>query len=380
MESIIYPGFLITAVGNGHERLVSMLTRRSVIGGLAAMPAVSASHAAKPVKIRFGLGFQFVADNPFTSGSPLATAHDAFYFEQEFRNEPNVQIEWLRMKGQGPQLNEAFANGQIDFAGEGDLPSLIGRSRGLRTKILMASGTKTHTWLAVPPDSTIKSIEQLRGAKVAIFRGTNRQLAVDKILAAHGLSEKDLQVYNMDIAASYAALATKNIDAAWGDSDIVALQDQGLAKVIYTTKGDDARLTRNSCLNVSETFERDHPDLVARVVKVLVQAAFWSSQEANRDALMDLWAKSGLSPRIIRAEFDGEALAYRMSPLLDPFVHEAYRSLARQARIYGLVRNDVSVDDWFEPRYLLTALRELNLEHAWTQYDPSGKPLKQAPA
>ena len=357
-----------------------MLTRRSVIGGLAAMPAVSASHAAKPVKIRFGLGFQFVADNPFTSGSPLATAHDAFYFEQEFRNEPNVQIEWLRMKGQGPQLNEAFANGQIDFAGEGDLPSLIGRSRGLRTKILMASGTKTHTWLAVPPDSTIKSIEQLRGAKVAIFRGTNRQLAVDKILAAHGLSEKDLQVYNMDIAASYAALSTKNIDAAWGDSDIVALQDQGLAKVIYTTKGDDARLTRNSCLNVSETFERDHPDLVARVVKVLVQAAFWSSQEANRDALMDLWAKSGLSPRIIRAEFDGEALAYRMSPLLDPFVHEAYRSLARQARIYGLVRNDVSVDDWFEPRYLLTALRELNLEHAWTQYDPSGKPLKQAPA
>ncbi len=344
------------------------------------MPAASAARATEPVKIRFGLGFQFVDDNPFTSGSPLATAHNAFYFEREFRDEPNIQIEWLRLKGQGPQLNEAFANGQIDFAGEGDLPSLIGRSRGLKTKILMASGTKTHTWLAVPPDSPIKSIEQLRGAKVAIFRGTNRQLAVDNILAAHGLSEKDLQVYNMDIAASYAALASRNIDAAWGDSDIVAIQDKGLAKVIYTTKGDDARLTRNSCLNVSETFERDHPDLVARVVKVMVQASFWSSQESNRDALMDLWAKSGLSAHIIRAEFDDEKLAYRMSPLLDPFIREAYRSLARQARAYGLVRNDVSVDDWFEPRYLQAALAALNLEHAWTPYDPGGKPIKQAPA
>src|SRR6202000_545149 len=121
---------------------------------------------------------------------------------------------------------------------------LIGRSRGLRTKILMAAGVRTHTWLAVPKGSTITSIEQRRGGRVALFRGTNRQLAVDNILAAHGLSERDLQVFNMDIASSYAALATKSIDAAWGDSDIVTLQDQGLAKIIYTTKGDTARFTR----------------------------------------------------------------------------------------------------------------------------------------
>jgi sulfonate transport system substrate-binding protein len=329
------------------------------------------------VAVRFGLGFQFVNDNPFTSSTTLATAHNAFFLEDEFRGDPNVRIEWLRMKGQGPQLNEAFANAQIDFAGEGDLPSLIGRSRGLRSKILMASGTKSHNWLAVPAGSGISTIEQLRGAKVAIFRGTNRQIAIDRILAAHGLTERDLQVYNMDIANAYAALASNNIDAAWGDSDIVEIQDRGLAKIIYTTKGDDPRFTRNSCLIVSETFERDHPDLVARVVKVLVKAAYWSSQEANRDALVNLWAKSGLSPRVIRAEFDDDTLASRMSPLHDPFIHEAYRSLASQAKEYGLVRTDVPVDDWFEPRYLEAALRELGMEQAWTPYDASGKPTNQ---
>jgi sulfonate transport system substrate-binding protein len=358
-------------------------TRRSVLHRLAAVTAGAAAaaraRAAEPVAIRFGLGFQFVSDNPFTSSSPLATAHNAFFFEEEFSGDPNVRIEWSRLKGQGPQLNEAFANTQIDFAGEGDLPSLIGRSRGLRTKILMASGIRSHTWLAVPTGSAISTVEQLRGARVAIFRGTNRQLAIDKVLAAHGLTERDLQVFNMDIANAYAALASKSIDAAWGDSDIVEIQDKGLAKIIYTTKGDDARFTRNSCLNVSETFERDHPDLVARVVKVMVKAAYWSSQEANRDALMELWGKSGLPPRVIRAEFEGDKLAYRMSPLLDPFVREAYRSLARQAKEYGLVRSEVSADNWFEPRYLDAALKELGMQHVWTPCDASGKPLDRQP-
>ncbi len=90
---------------------------------------------------------------------------------------------------------------------------------------------------------------------------------------------------------------------------------------------------------------------------------------------MELWGKSGLPPRVIRAEFDDDKLAYRMSPLLDPFIHEVYRSLARQAKEYGLVRTDVPVDDWFEPRYLDAALREPGLEQAWTPYDAEGKPL-----
>jgi len=93
---------------------------------------------------------------------------------------------------------------------------------------------------------------------------------------------------------------------------------------------------------------------------------------------MALWAKSGRSERVIRAEFDADPLAYHMSPLLDPFVIGAYRNLARQAREYGLVRNDVSIDDWFEPRYLQAALRQLGLENAWDSYDPGGKPLDKA--
>ena len=45
--------------------------------------------------------------------------------DDAFRNDPNVQIKWLFFAGAGPAVNEAIANEQIDFALQGDLPSVI---------------------------------------------------------------------------------------------------------------------------------------------------------------------------------------------------------------------------------------------------------------
>jgi sulfonate transport system substrate-binding protein len=47
---------------------------------------------------------------------------------------------------------------------------------------------------------------------------------------------------------------------------------------------------------------------------------------------------------------------------------------ARQAKEYGLIRREVSVDGWFDPQFLSAALKQLELEHFWTRYDGNGKP------
>ncbi|MBD4988119.1 ABC transporter substrate-binding protein, partial [Xanthomonas citri pv. citri] len=79
--------------------------------------------------------------------------------------------------GAGPAVNEAFANNQLDFALQGDLPQIIGRANGLKTKILLASGAHAPIYLAVPKDSPIRKVADLKGRKVSIFRGTNNHLA-----------------------------------------------------------------------------------------------------------------------------------------------------------------------------------------------------------
>ena len=146
-----------------------------------------------------------------------ATARAGEFLEKEFADDPNIKIEWTFFKGAGPAVNEGFANDQLDFAYQGDLPALIGRATGLKTKYLLASGARKPLYLAAAKDSGIKSIEDLKGRKIALQRGTNGHLAAIKILEAHGLTERDVQVVNLDSAGTVAALTSKDIDAAFGD-------------------------------------------------------------------------------------------------------------------------------------------------------------------
>jgi len=336
-----------------------------------AVPTAS----SEPLTIRFGFASIGVDNRPFAGGSPAATAHAGHYMEDALKDEPGIKVEWYFFKGAGPAVNEAIANGQLDFAWQGDLPSVIGRASGLKTKILLANAAHAPMYLAVPAGSSITSVKDLRGKKVAIFRGTNNHLAVVKVLAANGLTERDLQVLNMDNATTTAALASKDIDAAFGNFPLISLHEVGRAKIVYTTKGDNPAFERQSAVLVTEAFEASHPQLVAKIVKAIVAAARWSSDEANRDALMEIWAKSGTPASVFRYDFADQPLRYRNTPIIDPFLIEQYRVQAKQAKEFGLVRRDIDVKGWFEPRYLEQALQELGLEGYWTRYGVDGKPL-----
>ncbi|MGY2047891.1 ABC transporter substrate-binding protein [Methylobacterium sp. JK268] len=349
-----------------------LLTRGLVLALALLLPAAA---FAEPVTIRFGFASIGVDNRPFAGGSTAALAHAEHYVEDALKDEPGVTVAWSFFKGAGPAVNEAFANGQLDFALQGDLPSVIGRASGLKTKILLATEAHAPTYLAVPADSSIASVKDLKGKKVAIFRGTNLHLAAVKILAANGLSERDLQVINLDIAGANAALASRNVDAVFGNHPLIALVEQGAAKIVYSTKGDDPSLERQAAVLVTEAFEAAHPRLVAKVVEALVRAAAWASNEANREALIAVWTRNGIAASVYRYDLDGQSLAQRTSPLIDPFLIEQYRVQAQQAKAYGLVRRDVDVHGWFEPRYLEQALKDLGLEKTWTRLGTDGRPL-----
>jgi sulfonate transport system substrate-binding protein len=354
---------------------ISRLSRRHLLAAAVLVGVAPTVAAAEPLTIRFGFASTGVDNRPFSGGTPAATAHAGRYVETALKDDPDIKVEWYFFKGAGPAVNEAIANGQLDFAWQGDLPSVIGRANGLKTKILMANGAHAPMYLAVPVGSPINSVKELRGKKVVIFRGTNNHLAAVKVLAANGLSERDLQVLNMDNATTTAALASKYVDAAFGNYPLISLIETERAKIVYTTKGDNPAFERHSAVLVTAAFEAAHPRIVTKIVKALVEAAHWSSDEANRDALMEIWARSGTPAAVFRYDFDGQPLRYRNSPVIDPFLIEQYRSQARLAKEFGLLRRDVDVKGWFELRYLDQALKDLGLEDYWPRYGTDGKPL-----
>lgn len=184
-------------------------------GAIAALAfSMSISHAGNPSIIRIGVAQSAIGNPPTFAGSSIAIAHSKGWIEEEFKRD-NIKIEWYFFKGAGPAVNEALTNRQIDFAAQGDLPSIIGKSGGLKTRLVFASATRAYIYLAVPPDSAIKSVKDLRNKRVSIFKGTNAHLPINRLLEANGLTERDLKVVNLDKAGSQAALATRAIDAAF---------------------------------------------------------------------------------------------------------------------------------------------------------------------
>jgi sulfonate transport system substrate-binding protein len=358
-----------------------MITRRIVLAGLAgalASPAIGTAQTAKPLTVRFGFANVGVDNRQFSGGSALAVAHAEHYFEKELADSPNVRIEYFFFKGAGPAVNEAFANSQLDFASQGDLPQVVGRASGLKTRQLGANGAHGPMYLAVPAKSELRSVKELKGRKVSIFRGTNNHLAAVKVLAANGLTERDLQGINMDEASTNAALATGNIDAAFGNFGLLLLERQGLVKIIYTTKGDNPAFERQGTLIADDGFVTRNPDVTQKIVTGFVKAAHWSSQEENRDAFFEISARSGRPASAYDGDFSRQTLKYRNSPLIDDYLLEQYRTQARQAKEYGLIRRDVSIDGWFDPQFVQAALKQLGLEHFWPRYDAVGKPQDKA--
>ena len=256
---------------------------------------------------------------------------------------------------------------------------MVGRANGLKTKLLVASGVRNNLYLVAPAASPLSSIKDIRDHKVSIFRGTNGHLVAINVLAAHGLTERDIKGVNLDAGSAQAALVSNGVDAAFGGYEWFKVRDQGLAKVIYSTQGQDPRIRvrpRCWCAGSSSATTRRRcrrwsmsscaPRAGPRTRPIATRCS--SSGE-----------KSGVPYASWAAEFDKQDLAARNSPLIDDFIIARYKAVVADALKLKLIRREVSVDGWFDDRYLKQALRTQGLEHYWTRYDAAGKCRGRAP-
>jgi sulfonate transport system substrate-binding protein len=343
-------------------------------GGLAVGTALGSTpaFAAAPTTIRIGVAQPAIGTPPGFYGSSASIAHAKGWIEEEFKAD-GTRIEWIFFKGAGPAVNEALTNDQLDFAMQGDLPSIVGRAGGLKTKILLGSGIRANIYLAVPPDSPIRSIKDLRGKRVSIFKGTNAHLPVMRILESAGLTEKDIRGINLDSGTSRAAIATKDIDAAFGGVDLLVLRNQGLARIVYTSKGDNPVYTRQSHVLVTERFANANPDATQRVVNALVRTARWCSDDSNRDEIFRLWARTGFPYEVWKEDYDGEPLRVRFNPRFDAFLRDRYRDAVEQAVRFKLTRKSFDTTHWLDASYVDKAVQTLKLQNYWPEYQPNGK-------
>lgn len=325
------------------KRVISLFAAPALAGLLAF-----SAQADELKEIRIAVP-DLSAGTQHSGGGIVDVLRDQQIFEKAFADQ-GIKIQWSFFKGAGPVINEAFANGQVDLAYLGDLAAIIGKSNGLDTRLLSASARGVKQYLGVVPGSGIKTLQDLKGKRVAIFRGTATQLSFDAALASVGLSEKDVKVINLDFNAAVAALAAKQIDASWGSSGLTALQAKGLAELPLNTKDLGGAGSVQSVLVGTGKFVDGHPEAVAKLLKAQQQAVEWLTQDSNKDAYVQL--VSGLAsypPVILTQDLKDQNLSEVFPSTLDPLFLENLQGKVNLAAQQKLIRKPFKVNEWVAP-------------------------------
>lgn len=333
-------------------------------------PQAAQADEGKPTEIRIAFSGAGASGRPLAGGSSLATTHLHAALEEEFKKD-NIKIKWFFNVGAGPATNEQFANKLIDFASHGDLPLIVGRSTGLKHKIILGQGRFGEVVFVVPANSEAKSLADLKGKKIGVTKGTSGQLTLNRVLERNGFTERNFKVVSLDAATLKAALATGDIDGAIVKPyDLIA---RGVAKELFRTNF-DPKITSISTFWVGEEFEKKYPDIVQRVVTTIVKEAKFSSEEKNRTELMKMWSRQATDTFLDYSQsWKNDSLRTRVSPLLDEYYVASLQKAVDETKRFKLIRRDVDINGWIEPKYLNNALKELKLEHYWDEFDKDGK-------
>jgi len=341
---------------------------RACIAILFAGLASVAQAETLPAKIRIGdVGFGF--GQPFGRGV-VAIADAKGFIADEFKGTP-TQVEFTYFVNTGPAINEALANKQLDFASYGAVPNTIGRANGLATRIIASYGGTT-IFAGARTSLPINAVKDLKGRKIAVQKATIIHWSLVSSLQEAGLSERDVTLVDLKNADQLAAINAGSVDAIYGGSFFLPLRDQGVVRVIYKTSEQSPKATGFGAFVVNEDFEKANPDATARVTRGLVKAAHWLGQEQNREEAYAIWARTGVTLDILREEFQGTALKDQFNPLLDDFLRSQYRGVIAFNKDQKLIRNDVDLNTWIEPKYLNAALTSLSLGEFWLPRNADG--------
>jgi len=237
-----------------------MQSRRHVIlCGLATIVASAVARAAdKPGEIRI----DWATYNPVS----MVLKHEGL-LEKEFAKD-GVDVRWVQTLGSNKAL-EFLNAGSIDFGSTAGAAALIGRINGNPIKSIYVYSRPEWTALVTRKDTAINKIEDLKGKRVAVTRGTDPHIFLVRALASVGLSEKDITPVLLQHPDGKIALIRGDVDA-WAGLDPMMAQAQveDGARLFYRNKGANTW----GILNARADFLQKYPDVARRVLAVYEEA------------------------------------------------------------------------------------------------------------
>ncbi|KAF1050122.1 ABC transporter substrate-binding protein [Xylophilus sp.] len=268
------------------------------------------------------------------------------------------------------------------FREGGNVPPIWTRARGQDTAVVAITWVDEEQLVLVRPDSDIHNAPDLRGRKLGIVKKEASDLVdvgraeglrgLTTALKIHGIARDDVRWVDLPAAewelregadASRRDVATEALLAGAVDAIFIkgarsaAALERGLRPVFNINREADPllRLSAGSPrpVTVDRATLRDHPDLVARYLAVLLKTAEWARTHPD-DVVATIAAETGATEAAVRQAF-GPRLHEAFEPQLSDVYVQGLRAQKDWLLAEGFIPADFDLGAWIDPAPLASA-------------------------
>lgn len=257
------------------------LTRRAfAAAALLALASPASASAAELDEIRIDWAFY----NPVSM-----VLKDQKLVEKEFEKD-GVGVRWVQSHGSNKALEFLNAD-SIHFGSSAGAAALVARINGNPVKSVYVYSRPEWTALVTSKDSPIAKVEDLKGKSVAVTRGTDPHIFLMRALDGAGVKADEVTFVLLQHADGRTALSRGDVDAWAGlDPMMASAELEEGAKLFYRKP----EANTWGVLNVREEFAKEHPEVIARVLKVYEAGRKWAL--AHPKELAELLAREAKIP------------------------------------------------------------------------------------
>jgi sulfonate transport system substrate-binding protein len=205
-------------------------------------------------------------------------------------------VKWFEFPA-GPQLLEALNANSIDFGYTGAPPPVFAQAAGASFVYVGAEPEGRHTEaVIVKPGSTLRTVADLKGKRVALQKGSSANLLLLEVLQNAGLRYEDIHPVYLAPADARAAFENGNVDAwvIWDPYYASAQQSLNARTLADYTNLNGAY----SFYEAAREFAQHHADVIGIMLGQLRATGLWVNQHPGETAQL-IAPKVGLDEKLV---------------------------------------------------------------------------------
>ncbi|MGK5080999.1 sulfonate ABC transporter substrate-binding protein [Janthinobacterium sp. HLX7-2] len=210
--------------------------------------------------------------------------------------EQGVGVKWTEFPA-GPVLLEGLNVGSIDFGSVGEAPPIFAQAAGANLVYVgNEPASPASEAIVVPKGSSLRTLADLKGKKIALNKGSNVHYLLLKALEKAGVAYADFQPVFLPPADARAAFERGSVDAwAIWDPFLAAAEKQLGARVLADGKG---LVANYQFYLASRTYAEKNPEILRIVLDEVAKVDDWGRNNPD-DVATILSAQTGLSKDVV---------------------------------------------------------------------------------